>query len=264
MVRCQDVPVAEAIVGSEGLPSSRDEPKHRYVVSHPWASKQHPDPDGVKLGALVEQLNLLNVSDEAGVFIDYMGLPQHDLQNEDLQRLELEGAWPKPGEHLSVRSEAEEVLFNKALESMEMLYSVGAIPVIVLPVFYARRISRDSSAKQSLSTDSSTSLSKHLMSNEYLSRGWCFLEVCLAFAYGNIANAGTDPAVRNLIYAVKRLNADSVEGFREAFKRTHFTCQGDATLVLQLFERTLKPKKARMSTAALLPWAPVAQSTTTG
>ncbi|CAK0802133.1 unnamed protein product [Prorocentrum cordatum] len=124
-----------------------------------------------------------------------MGLPQHDLQNEDLQRLELEGAWPEPGEHLSVRSAAEEVLFNKALESMETLYSVGAIPVIVLPVLYARRVSRDSSAKQSLSTDSSTSLSKHLMSNEYLSRGWCFLELCLAFAYGNIANAGTDPAV---------------------------------------------------------------------
>ncbi|CAK0832441.1 unnamed protein product [Prorocentrum cordatum] len=73
MVRCQEVPVAEAYVGSEGLPNSRDEPKHRYVVSHPWISKEHPDPNGVQLWALVEQLDLMEASDSDAVFIDFMG-----------------------------------------------------------------------------------------------------------------------------------------------------------------------------------------------
>eukprot|EP00959_Pyramimonas_sp_CCMP1952_P058465 1221018-Pyramimonas_sp.AAC.1 len=45
----------------------------------------------------------------------YMSLPQHDLYDPDLRRLERQGAWPKPGEHGSVRSEAEEALFHAAL-----------------------------------------------------------------------------------------------------------------------------------------------------
>ena len=60
MVRCQEVPTTEVIVGREGLPASRDKPKHRFVVSHPWLTKAHPDPDGVQLRALVEQLDLLD------------------------------------------------------------------------------------------------------------------------------------------------------------------------------------------------------------
>ncbi|CAK0832440.1 unnamed protein product [Prorocentrum cordatum] len=133
---------------------------------------------------------------------------------------------------------------------MEMLYRVGGIPVIVLPSLYGAQ--HRSSGSSSLST---RSVARELsMSNKYLSRGWCFFELCLAFAYGNIANAQIDPNVQDLVHTVKRLNADSVEGFREAFKRTRFTCEGDEAVVLQLFERTLRQKRARLSAAALLRW----------
>ncbi|CAK0793207.1 unnamed protein product [Prorocentrum cordatum] len=133
-VRCQAVPAAEAVVGREGLPSSRDDPKHRYVVSHPWLSKAHPDPSGETLRALVDQLDLLGASDDDAVFMDYTGLPQHDGQDLDLQRLERERRWPKPGEHPAVRDQGDELRFKRALDSMEMLYSIGGIPVIVLPM----------------------------------------------------------------------------------------------------------------------------------
>ncbi|CAK0833501.1 unnamed protein product [Prorocentrum cordatum] len=174
MVRCQEVPVAEAVIGSEGLPRSRDEPKHRYAVSHPWFSKHHPDPDGLKLQDLVEQLDLLSASDDDAVFIDYMGLPQHDMQNQHLQRLELAGAWPEPGKHPAVRSETDELLFKKALDSMEMLYSVGGVPVIILPLRDNRSESIRSSPRSSLSLSFRAQARALSMSNEYLSRGWCF------------------------------------------------------------------------------------------
>ena len=146
-----------------------------------------------------------------------MGLPQHDGQNSDLQRLDREGHWPQPGKHLAVRTEAEESLFKKALVSMEMLYSVGGIPVIVLPA------------------GGSTA-----QGHDYLSRGWCFLEFCLAFSFGNIANAEIDPAVETLCDTVRDLKADTVEGFHKTFKRTRFTCGGDDAVVLRLFKQTLK------------------------
>ncbi|CAK0834718.1 unnamed protein product [Prorocentrum cordatum] len=196
MVRCQEVPVAEAVIGSEGLPRSRDEPKHRYAVSHPWFSKHHPDPDGLKLQDLVEQLDLLSASDDDAVFIDYMGLPQHDMQNQDLQRLELAGACPEPGKHPAVRSETDELLFKKALDSMQALYSVGGVPVIILPLGVNRSESICSSLRSSLSLSSRAQTRALSMSNEYLSRGWCFFEFSLALAYGNIANSVTSPIVK--------------------------------------------------------------------
>ena len=38
---------------------SRSESKRRYVVHHPWLSKEHPDPRGEKLQLLVCQLDVL-------------------------------------------------------------------------------------------------------------------------------------------------------------------------------------------------------------
>ena len=79
MVRCQDVPPEEAFIGSTGFPRSRGEDlvKHRFVLSHPWLSKSHPDPNGTKLQVLVQQLEMLNASDDDAIFIDYpVALPR--------------------------------------------------------------------------------------------------------------------------------------------------------------------------------------------
>ncbi|CAK0897524.1 unnamed protein product [Prorocentrum cordatum] len=219
MVRCQEVPDVEAVVGSEGFPCSRDQQKPRYVVSHPWMSPAHPDPGGEKLQKLVEQLNLLGASDHEAVFVDYMGLPQHDAQDPDLQRLDGESRWPKPGEHPAVRTEAEELLFKRALGSFEKLYSVAGVRVIVLPMSGRLAAGQD-----------------------YMSRGWCFLEFCLAYSFGNIGNREVDPDVERLCGIASDLKANTVKGFRKAFQRTHFTCSGDEAVVLRLFEQTLRKK----------------------
>merc|ERR1711920_427902 len=136
-----------------------------------------------------------------GAFIDYMSLPQNDKLNPELQRS---------------RSVAEEALFKEALSAMEQVYSVGATPVIVLPMDGAVDEGR-----------------------EYISRGWCFLEFCLALSFGNVANAHIHPPVQHLVDGVKARRGDTVEGFRSAFALTHFTNKGDAGVVLGLFENTL-------------------------
>merc|ERR1711966_278164 len=102
---------------------------------------------------------------------------------------------------------------------MELIYSMGGTPVIVLPM--------DDAVSEG---------------TEYISRGWCFFEFCLAFSFGNIINADILPTVRRLYDHVSELQADTAEGFRQGFKETHFTCKGDEHKVLQLFEQTLNKK----------------------
>ncbi|CAK0897295.1 unnamed protein product, partial [Prorocentrum cordatum] len=217
MTRCQEVPPHEAICGSAGFPLSRDMPKDRFVLSHPWLSREHPDPEGVKLQELVRQLNLLGASDADAVFVDFMSLPQNDKAHPELRQLERAGRpCPDPGCHPAVRTAAEERLFKRALSAMEQVYSTGSIRVIVLPM------------------DSSVEAGR-----EYIKRGWCFLEFCLALSFGNICNAEIAEPVALLAEEVKSKRANTVDGFRSAFQHTHFTNKGDADVVLELFENTL-------------------------
>ena len=99
---------------------------------------------------------------------------------------------------------------------MEQIYSIGKTPVIVLPMNGDVDIGR-----------------------EYISRGWCLLEFCLSMGFDNIANAAIHEPVRRLTEYVEAMNGHTIEGFREAFKLTHFTNKGDADVVLKLFENTL-------------------------
>ena len=164
----------------------------------------------------MNQLDMLGASDDEAVFVDYMSLPQNDKQNPELRQLDIENKTPKPGDHPAVRSEEEEAQFKEAMSAMEQIYSVGKTGVIVLPV--------DDLVEQG---------------REYISRGWCFLEFCLAMSFHNIANAGVHEPVQRLFDRVEELHGDTVEGFREAFKGTQFTNKGDEGVVLSLFENTL-------------------------
>ncbi|CAK0886750.1 unnamed protein product, partial [Prorocentrum cordatum] len=232
MKRCQEVPRAEVVVGRQGFPHARGEPKHRYVLSHPWMSKEHPDPEGKKLKMLAQQLDLLGASDSDAIFIDYMGLPQNNKLHPEYAGFEREGgSVPKPGEHPAVRTVEEEKLFKRALGSMELLYSVAKVPVIVLPM-------DDAFADANF---------------QYISRGWCFFEFSLAFSFGNIANAEIHIPVGQMIKKAAELNLDTVEGFKEGFKSTHFTSKGDDTVVYQLFTQTLnkKPEGQQQHIAAI-------------
>jgi hypothetical protein len=225
MPRCQEVPASDSIIGSQGFPPNRAETqiggKHRWVASHPWLSKAHPDPEGKELGLLVDQLDALGAEDGDAVFLDFMSLPQHDSRDGELRRLSQEGNWPKPGRHPSVRTTDEEEYFKKALSSVETIFSVANIPVIVLPMENEVDDGRD-----------------------YISRGWCFFEFCLALSFGTIANAHIYPEVQRLQEMVADMGGNTIEGFRKEFKNTHFTNRGDQEVVLNLFEQTLNKAKS--------------------
>merc|ERR1719189_2788659 len=96
------------------------------------------------------------------------------------------------------------------------MYSIGKIPVVVLPMEKVVEEGR-----------------------EYISRGWCLLEFCLALSFDNIANAEIHPPVSRLIDEMKAYRADTVEGFRAVFEHAHFTESGDNDVVLKLFKNTL-------------------------
>jgi hypothetical protein len=189
-------------------------------VSHPWLSKAHPDPEGKKLGLLVDQLNTLGAEDDDAIFLDFISLPQHDSQDGELRRLSREGNWPNPGRHPSVRTPVEEEYFNKALGSIESIFSVANIPVIVLPMENEVDAGR-----------------------EYISRGWCFFEFCVALSFGTLANDHIYPEVQRLQEIVEDMGGNTIEGFRKGFKKTYFTNRGDQEVVLRLFERTLNKAK---------------------
>mmetsp|Transcript_128579 Transcript_128579/g.344961 ORF Transcript_128579/g.344961 Transcript_128579/m.344961 type:complete len:90 (-) Transcript_128579:203-472(-) len=80
---------------------------------------------------------------------------------------------------------------------------------------------------------------------DYMSRGWCLLEFCLACSFGSVDNREVDPDVERLCGIASDLKANTVKGFRKAFQRTHFTCSGDEAVVLRLFEQTLRKKAVK-------------------
>ena len=170
---------------------------------------------------LCQQLGALGAEDDDGVFFDYMSLPQHDMEDPDLQRLDRAGNWPAPGAHRAVRTDEEDATFKAGLDSMELLYSMGQTPVIILPV------------------DGHIGTGK-----QYMARGWCFLELCLAVSFANVINSDLDPTVKLLCERVRDQEAHTVEGFHVAFQYKHFTESGDIDVVLRLFSQTVgkKPK----------------------
>mmetsp|Transcript_10332 Transcript_10332/g.27436 ORF Transcript_10332/g.27436 Transcript_10332/m.27436 type:complete len:173 (+) Transcript_10332:2-520(+) len=170
---------------------------------------------------LAQQLDLLGASDSDAIFIDYMGLPQNNKLHPEYAGFEREGgSVPKPGEHPAVRTVEEEKLFKRALGSMELLYSVAKVPVIVLPM-------DDAFADANF---------------QYISRGWCFFEFSLAFSFGTIGNADFHAPVNTMLTRAADLKVDTVDGFQKGFKSTRFTNKGDQTTVFNLFEQTLNKR----------------------
>ncbi|CAK0872992.1 unnamed protein product [Prorocentrum cordatum] len=211
-----------------GFPRTRGEVlvENRFVLSHPWLSKSHPDPKGTKLQVLVQQLKILHASDDDAVFIAWWriwGFLENDKMHPDYDLWEKENKVPKPGEHPAVRTKEEEALFKKALGSMELIYSMGNTPVIVLAMD-----------------------DEVVAGTEYFSRGWCFFEFSLAFSFDNITNAYICPSVRRMYERAAELEFDTVEGFRKVFKTTHFTNKGDEETVFNLFKQTVN-KKVRVA-----------------
>ncbi|CAK0792697.1 unnamed protein product [Prorocentrum cordatum] len=162
----------------------------------------------------------MGAADQDGVFRDYLSMPQHDGADAELQRLEEEGSWPAPGMHLAVRSAEEDATFHNALGSMSMVYSTSSVPVVVLPM-------------------------EGLSERSYIDRGWCYLEFCLALSFGIICNEEIHVSVKRLCREAYVQQANTVDGFRQCFESTTFTHNGDAGVVMNLFESTVNMKTRR-------------------
>jgi len=94
-------------------------PKSLLIVSYPWMSPELPDPNGHHSRSLMRYLRALFdsrlaflPSSDAGVFIDFMSLPQHG---------------PK-----EPRTEAETCVFQQGLRCMHALYSHSRTVVLQL------------------------------------------------------------------------------------------------------------------------------------
>jgi len=143
----------------------------------------------------------------------------------ELQRLDLENKWPASGHHPAVRTVEENSRFKTALNSMHFIYSLASIPVIVLII-------------EGDFGEFPPSFTLNL--SDYISRGWCFLEFCLALAFSNIVNIAVHEGVKKLCDDVKAVGALTEEGFRIEFEKKHFTYKGDKRTVLGLFEETVQ------------------------
>lgn len=113
----------------------------------------------------------------------------------------------------------ERDLFEHAKKMMHYLYSTGSIPVIVLAGPFEE-------------------LQSEL---QYVDKGWCFFEFCLALGFDNIVNVKNNE-VSKLIHHADQGEWTTVAGFTDEFEKKTFTDKGDAQKVITMFENTIQKK----------------------
>jgi len=118
------------------------------VLSHPWLTKHHPDPDGDNLRQVARALKAL-LNDykvkRYGVFWDYLSLHQH----------------PDPTKGV-MRTKAENALFKQGLGCLGTLYSHQRTTMLRLTTFPRTYKKKDQPEGANVS--------------DYFDRGWCFSE----------------------------------------------------------------------------------------
>mmetsp|Transcript_20079 Transcript_20079/g.55947 ORF Transcript_20079/g.55947 Transcript_20079/m.55947 type:complete len:658 (-) Transcript_20079:68-2041(-) len=143
-----------------------------FVVSHAWLTKEHPDPTGVRLEELVEELQRLEASSSDLVFLDFFSLPQVDsVHPEALLAAKLGRALPP--RHEALRTELQERDYQAAVAHMDMIYGSDKSKVIVLPELHDM-----------------DELEPHFTRNmlQFKNRGWCCFEFAVARHFGTIVN----------------------------------------------------------------------------
>jgi len=195
----------------------------RFVVSHPWLAREHPDPEGLQLRALVEELRQKKARDDDLVFISYSSMYQHDHRDKGLQELKdairrgekKKEDLPKPGTHPSVRTPEQQTEFNAGLKDMWRLYCNRRFNVLALPDVPGTAANP----------------------NPYINRGWCYLESSLSYLNRTLSNK-ENPKVRDLL---AHMPADP-DDFENQLKDKVFT-SGDKRDVEDQFKRVFQDKK---------------------
>jgi len=248
--RRQEVPRAElAVAGERGVPEDLGA-SGRWVVSHPWRSARHPDPDSGQLASLVGELDRLGAADTDLVFYDYASLYQHDVTDGDLWELvqQRRGLWargaaekdwpemPCPTWHRAVRGKAQEAFFRASLREAELLFAWPGNKVLVLP----DTDSHNGDIIPGYPADP----------RPFLQRGWCLFELCVSHLFGTLAN-GDQPVVGQL------LQSAPLEGGPETlrcalFQQARFSCGFDAEQVAQMCSRLYRVSPERSRARSLL------------
>jgi len=262
----------QAVHGAR-IPKEITEANSCYVVSHPWFAREHCDPRGEKLKALVAQLDKLRAKDDALVFIDFLSIPQEDQfekeivkitknMDEDLKKLK---APPDTDEQVGspgYEEWKEKVrAYREGLKTVKSQYWPGpgenkAVRTLEENQQMQRALSNMSSMfafgkfsvivlpdvsvpeKETLGKDPWDTRVKW-NTTPYVERGWCLFELCLSIAFGNVCNAHIDPNVQALVDWVTESNLLDPDVFEEQLFKANFSNGSDLTHVSGMFKAIL-------------------------
>eukprot|EP00930_Biecheleria_cincta_P026016 TRINITY_DN1840_c0_g1_i1.p1 TRINITY_DN1840_c0_g1~~TRINITY_DN1840_c0_g1_i1.p1 ORF type:complete len:430 (-),score=57.26 TRINITY_DN1840_c0_g1_i1:159-1448(-) len=220
LCRCQDLPQGAFKLMSL---ADVDVTAGHIVVSHPWLSACHPDPQGKQLQRIISELDRLGVGDDVLIFYDYCSLPQHDLTHPDMIRAAAKGEYIQPGTHPAVRTLAEQECCDIAVSGMGQLYAHKYYGVLIVP-----------------DVGTASSIPQEFRPNcvSYQDRGWCFFELTASHSHGIIINTEA-PDVRRILPSVQL----SVTQFEEEFRDKIFTSSGDRERVVRLYHELHQPSQ---------------------
>ncbi|CAK0846145.1 unnamed protein product, partial [Prorocentrum cordatum] len=236
--RLQDLPAAGALVTHEELWRCLQLERQPLVVSHPWLSAVHPDPEGVQLERIcgfldgaegwVDADGPVRVPDDHPVFLDWCCLPQHDGRHPDIAALQALGPDARRAEllrlaaagHGAALAPGEQAALAAALQGFHALFGSDHTKVLCL----------DGAVPKGAAN-----------TVPYLRRGWCLLEQLLArrsaggFACEAVGPGATPEAPVPL----------TPELFRAALEGLHFGGGvGDREAVALLYERAFAARAA--------------------
>lgn len=213
----------------------RSEKRRSFIVSHAWLSKAHPDPDGVHLKEIVEELRKARASDDDVVFVDFCSLYQTDLNHPDAVAI-LNRGERLPEGHSALRTPHQNEAFQHAMSIMHELYTWYACEVLIV---------------SSVPDNSCNNI-------PYYNRGWCFFELAISADYWRIANISTE-------HAAELLNSNGlpldVQKFESEFQKKVFTNKGDEKIVLALYRKLYESEPGRTARDS---WYNVAKYTVIG
>mmetsp|Transcript_35272 Transcript_35272/g.75141 ORF Transcript_35272/g.75141 Transcript_35272/m.75141 type:complete len:647 (+) Transcript_35272:34-1974(+) len=220
LVRRQALPPDALVCGEDLRPITFGKAGTRlFVISHAWLSREHPDPMGIRLKELVVQLTYVSAENSSLVFFDFCSLYQVDKTHSDYRRLQPYDRL-RAG-HPAAMTPPQVKAVKAVIARMDTLYASAASEVIVLPVVY-----KMSEIEAILWTP---------IRHDYINRGWCFVEFCVAQMFNRVANAHL-PKTRALLGVNQMIKPEKLDKLLQK-KEKEFSIQEDQAAVLPLYRR---------------------------
>lgn len=186
--RYQDLPSDAYIEMSLEAFAERKGPWDRnqwHAFTHAWLSAEHYDPTGCKTAIIYDAVckrvpNAKENPDEVFIFLDYTGVPQHNVEHEEFLQAQSKGTVLPPG-HPALRNQEEQERFETAISAMHYLYDPAVVHVHVLdyvPQSFPMKTVEDSESLHGHSQVPDVGFRPNV--TPYRCRGWCQLELTMA------------------------------------------------------------------------------------